>query len=94
MNRKLYVVEFIIGVIAVVLGGWISILVWRDGYFPGALMLVVTGFLSTLLAFKELKKIKGPAWQESFLKILRRTMLFLNFTLSLVVLGTLFSMVL
>ena len=57
MNRKLYVVEFIIGVIAVVLGCWISILVWRDGYFPGALMLVVTGFLSTLLAFKELKKI-------------------------------------
>ena len=52
MNRKLYVVEFIIGVIAVVLGCWISILVWRDGYFPGALMLVVTGFLSTRLALQ------------------------------------------
>ena len=35
---------------------------------------------------------KGPLLQESFLKILRRTMLFLNTMLSIVVVGTLISM--
>ncbi len=75
-----------------VLGTWISVLVFREGYFAGALMLVVTGILSVLLGVKEYLDIKGPLWQESFLKILRRTMLFLNLMLSAVVAGTLISM--
>lgn len=75
-----------------ILGTWISVLVFREGYFAGALMLVVTGILSVLLGVKEYLDIKGPLWQESFLKILRRTMLFLNLMLSAVVAGTLISM--
>lgn len=75
-----------------VLGTWISVLVFREGYFAGALMLVVTGILSVLLGVKEYLDIKEPLWQESFLKILRRTMLFLNLMLSAVVAGTLISM--
>ena len=56
------------------------------------IVLVVTGILSVLLGVKEYLDIKGPLWQESFLKILRRTMLFLNLMLSAVVAGTLISM--
>ncbi len=92
MHRKRYLVEIGIGVLAMVLGTWISVLVFREGYFAGALMLVVTGILSVLLGVKEYLDIKGPLWQESFLKILRRTMLFLNLMLSAVVAGTLISM--
>lgn len=92
MNRKLCLVEIGIGIISMILGAWISALVFRDGYFVGALMLVVTGALSVLLGIREYKKIKGPAWQETFLKILRRTMLFLNAMLSAVIAGTLVSM--
>ena len=92
MHRKRYLVEIGIGVLAMILGTWISVLVFREGYFAGALMLVVTGILSVLLGVKEYLDIKGPLWQESFLKILRRTMLFLNLMLSAVVAGTLISM--
>lgn len=92
MQRKLYLVEIGVGIVAMVLGTWISVLVFREGYFAGALMLVVTGILSVLLGVKEYLDIKGPLWQESFLKILRRTMLFLNLMLSAVVAGTLISM--
>lgn len=92
MHRKRYLVEIGIGVLAMILGTWISVLVFREGYFAGALMLVVTGILSVLLGFKEYRNIHGPSWQEAFLKILRRTMLFLNLMLSIVVAGTLVSM--
>ncbi len=92
MHRKLYLVEIGVGIVAMVLGTWISVLVFREGFFAGALMLVVTGTLSVLLGFKEYKNIHGPSWQETFLKILRRTMLFLNLMLSIVVAGTLVSM--
>ncbi|MCI5601645.1 MAG: hypothetical protein SOZ02_02580 [Hallerella porci] len=92
MQKKLARFEVCVGGIAMILGAFISILVWNDGYFPGALMLVITGFLSVLLGIKEIKEVKDPAWQESFTKILRRTMLFLNLMLSLVVVGTLISM--
>lgn len=91
--KKIYVLEIAVGIVAMILGIWISILVWGVGYFAGALMLVVTGFLSVLLGVKEIRGSKGPAWQETFLKILRRTMLFLNLMLSLLVAGTLISMV-
>ncbi len=92
MHQKRYLVEIGVGAIAMLLGLWISILVFREGYYLGALMLVVTGFLSVLLGVKEYCGVQGPAWQETFLKILRRTMLFLNLMLSLVIVGTLLSM--
>ncbi len=92
MHRKLYLAEIVIGIVAMILGSWISILVFREGFFVGALMLVVTGALSVLLGVKEYRNIRGPSWQESFLKIVRRTMLFLNLMLSIVVAGTLVSM--
>ncbi len=92
MHRKRYLVEIGVGIVAMVLGTWISVLVFREGFFVGALMLVVTGALSALLGFKEYRNIHGPAWQESFFRILRRTMLFLNAMLSAIVAGTLVSM--
>ena len=36
-------VEIIIGIIAMIAGAWLTVLVWSEGYFPGALMLVMTG---------------------------------------------------
>lgn len=92
MHRKRYLVEVGVGIVAMILGIWISLLVIADGYFAGALMLVVTGALSVLLGVKEYRGVSGSGFQESFLRIVRRTMLFLNLMLSLVVLGTLISM--
>ncbi len=90
--RKLYLLEIIIGVISMLLGILISILVWHDGYFMGALMLVVTGCLSSFLGWKEYKGWSGSPWQETFILVLRRTFLFMNAMLSLLVIGTLISM--
>ena len=92
MHQKRYLVEIAISIIAMILGTWISILVWLEGYYLGALMLVVTGMITVVLGIKEYTGKKGPLLQESFLKILRRTMLFLNLMLSVVVAGTLVSM--
>ncbi len=92
MHQKRYLVEIAVGVISMILGAWISFLVWREGYYVGALMLVVTGLITVVLGIKEYTGKKGSLLQESFLKILRRTMMFLNTMLSIVVVGTLISM--
>lgn len=47
-------VEIIIGIIAMIAGAWLTVLVWNEGYFPGALMLVMTGGINVFLAAKEL----------------------------------------
>lgn len=92
-KRRLSLVEMTIGVISMILGLWVSILVFHEGYFMGALMLVVTGLVSVVLGWKEFKGYSGPNWQELFLKIVRRTFFFMNTMLSIVVAGTLVSMI-
>lgn len=92
MSKKIYLLEIAVGIIAMISGLWLSILVFQEGYYLGAWMLVVTGFLSVLLGIKEYRGIKSPLWQENFFKILRRTMLFFNLMLSAICSGTLFSL--
>lgn len=92
MSKKIYLLEMVVGIIAMISGLWLSILVFQEGYYLGAWMLVVTGFLSILLGIKEYRGVKSPLWQETFFKILRRTMLFLNLMLSVICSGTLFSL--
>lgn len=83
-------VEIIIGIIAVIAGIWLTILVWNEGYFPGALMLVMTGAINVFLAAKELVNPTDHIfhWQAVFFLIVRRAMFFLNVVLIALVVGT------
>ena len=47
-------IEIVIGVIAVAFGVGLTVLVWGEGFFPGAIMLVMTGLINIFLAVKEL----------------------------------------
>lgn len=90
MKIRFTIFEIIIGVIAMITGLVLTALVWDDGYFVGALMLVVTGFLSVLLAIKEIKNPRDKIHTLNvFFTILRRTFLFLNLMLSSLVIGML-----
>ena len=53
-------VEIIIGIIAMIAGAWLTVLVWNEGYFPGALMLVMTGGINVFLAFEGTGGPDGP----------------------------------
>ena len=90
MKIRFTIFEIIIGAIAMITGLVLTLLVWDEGYFVGALMLVVTGSLSVLLAIKEIKN-PGDKIQtlNVFFSILRRTFLFLNLMLSSLVIGML-----
>lgn len=83
-------VEIIIGIIAMLAGAWLTILVWNEGYFPGALMLVMTGAINVFLAAKELINPTDHIlhWQAIFFLIVRRAMFFLNVVLIALVFGT------
>ena len=83
-------VEIIIGIIAMIAGAWLSILVWNEGYFAGALMLVMTGGINIFLAAKELINPTDHIfhWQAIFFLIVRRAMFFLNVVLIALVVGT------
>jgi len=83
-------VEIIIGIIAMIAGAWLSILVWNEGYFAGALMLVMTGGINVFLAAKELINPTDHIfhWQAIFFLIVRRAMFFLNVVLIALVVGT------
>ena len=83
-------VEIIIGIIAMIAGVWLTILVWNEGYFPGALMLVMTGAINVFLAAKELINPTDHIfhWQAVFFLIVRRAMFFLNVVLIALVVGT------
>lgn len=83
-------VEIIIGIIAMLAGAWLTILVWNEGYFPGALMLVMTGAINVFLAAKELINPTDHIlhWQSVFFLIVRRAMFFLNVVLIALVFGT------
>ena len=83
-------VEIIIGIIAMIAGAWLTVLVWNEGYFPGALMLVMTGAINVFLAAKELINPTDHIlhWQSVLFLIVRRAMFFLNVVLIALVFGT------
>lgn len=75
-----------------VFGSVLTAMVWKEGYFAGALMLVITGLLGFILGLLELKREKSDRFQDIFLTVLRRTLWIVNLVLSLFVIGVLFSM--
>ena len=83
-------IEVIIGVIAVIFGIGLTVMVWKEGYFVGALMLVVTGIISIFLGLKELVLPSDNIfhWQSLFFMIVRRAFFFLNVVLTALVFGT------
>ena len=83
-------VEIIIGIIAMIAGAVLTVLVWKDGYYIGALMLVMTGLINVFLAAKELVNPTDHIfhWQAIFFLIVRRAMFFLNVVLVALVIGT------
>lgn len=89
-KRILLRVEIIIGIIAMISGAVLTVLVWNEGYFPGALMLVMTGLINVFLAAKELVNPTDHIlhWQAIFFLIVRRAMFFLNVVLVALVVGT------
>lgn len=90
--RKFYIAEMALGILSMILGALITALVWRQGYFVGALMLVVTGLLSLFLAWKEYHGWEGSRTQRTCIAVLRRTFLFLNLMLCILVVLTLLSL--
>lgn len=83
-------VEIIIGLIAVLFGIGLTVMVWSEGYFIGALMLIVTGSISVFLGIKELVAPMDNMlqWLPLFFIIVRRTFFFLNVVLCALVIGT------
>ena len=83
-------VEIVIGVIAMIFDIGLTVLVWGEGFFPGALMLIMTGLINIFLAVKELLDPTDGIfhWQPLFFMIVRRAMFFLNVVLTALVFGT------
>ena len=84
-------IEIVIGVIAMAFGIGLTVLVWgEEGFFPGAIMLVMTGLINIFLAVKELVDPTDGIfhWQPLFFMIVRRAMFFLNVVLTALVVGT------
>ena len=84
-------IEIVIGVIAMAFGIGLTVLVWgEEGFFPGAIMLVMTGLINIFLAVKELVDPTDGIfhWQPLFFMIVRRAMFFLNVVLTALVFGT------
>jgi len=83
-------VEIVIGFFAIIAGAVVTFMVWEEGYFAGALMMVLTGILNIYLSVKELLDPSDSSlqWQAVFFMIVRRAMFFLNVALLVLVLGT------
>ena len=94
-KRILLRVEIIIGIIAMISGAGLTVLVWNEGYFAGALMLIMTGLINVFLAAKELVNPTEHIlhWQAIFFLIVRRAMFFLNVVLVALVVGTMFRLI-
>jgi len=90
IKRVFLRVEIIIGILAMIAGACLTVLVWNEGYFVGALMLVMTGGINIFLAAKELMNPTDHIfhWQAIFFLIVRRAMFFLNVVLIALVVGT------
>ena len=88
-------VEVIIGFFAMIAGAVVTAMVWSEGYFAGALMMVLTGALNMFLAVKELVAPTDGIlhWQAVFFMIVRRAMFFLNIALLALVLGTFMNLI-
>ena len=54
LSKLILRIEATIGVIAMLMGTILTVAVWNEGYFAGALMMVLTGILNMFLAVKEL----------------------------------------
>ncbi len=82
--------EIIIGLIAMIFGIGLTVMVWSEGYFIGALMLVVTGLISVFLGIKELIAPMDNMfqWLPLFFIVVRRAFFFLNVVLCALVIGT------
>lgn len=83
-------IEIVIGILAIIGGAVITVIVMSEGYFPGALMMIVTGLINIFLAVKELVDPSDGVfhWQAMFFMIVRRAMFFLNVVLLALVVGT------
>ena len=83
-------VEIIIGIISMIFGAVLTIMVWGEGYYIGALMLVITGMISVFLGAKELIAPMDNMlqWLPLFYIVVRRTFFFLNLVLCALVIGT------
>ena len=83
LNKLILRIGVAIGVIAMIMGTILTVAVWNEGYFVGALMMVVTGAISVFLGFKELMQPSDHVfhWLAIFYKIVRRAFFFLNVVL-------------
>jgi len=88
-------VEIIIGVLSMIAGAVLTVMVWSDGYFPGAVMLIMTGLINVFLAAKELVDPSDNVlhWLPIFFVVVRRAMFFLNVVLLALVLGTMTNLI-
>lgn len=100
MNRfkqSFLFVEMFVGFLSIIFGIVLSWLVRGTGYYPGALMLCITGALTLVLSFKEWKvpTLYAERFQVMNLlfTILRRAFFFLNLMLSSLVIGTIFQII-
>lgn len=94
LNSLVLRLGVVIGAIAALIGFALTIFVWNEGYFVGAMMMIVTGFISVFLGLKELFQPSDKVfhWLPLFFKIVRRTFFFLNAVLIVLVAITILPM--
>lgn len=80
LNKLILRIGVVVGVIAMLMGTILTEAVWNEGYFVGAMMMIVTGAISIFLGFKELLQPSDHEfhWLPLFYKIVRRSFFFLN----------------
>ncbi len=80
LSKLILRIGIAIGAIAMLMGTILTVAVWNQGYFVGAMMMIVTGAISVFLGFKELLQPTDGIfhWQPLFYKIVRRSFFFLN----------------
>jgi len=80
LNNLILRIGVVVGVIAMLMGTILTVAVWNEGYFVGAMMMIVTGAISIFLGFKELLQPSDHEfhWLPLFYKIVRRSFFFLN----------------
>lgn len=97
LKQSFLFVEIFVGFLSILFGLVLSWLVRGSGYYPGAVMLCITGALTIVLSYKEWKT---PTPHEDrfqvmnlLFTILRRAFFFLNLMLSSLVIGTIFRLI-
>ena len=80
LNKLILRIGVVIGVIAMLMGTILTVAVWNEGYYVGAMMMIVAGAISVFLGFKELVQPSDHEWHwlPLFYKIVRRSFFFLN----------------